>query len=321
MLPKLSLLNLPCLDFQRTLWHYQNFCTEAGAPCYPGDPKLVGACLSLRASNSQSVSMVDKLYCAIAHEHKKQFLPSPTEHPTIRLLMRSIRRHLSRPRQPVAPLGPDHLLKINTHLHQLGPSASLETWRTIWRANIQYYSACRFSEINGLTHSELKIHTQPLPHLTLHIKKSKTDQNGEGFIKHVYPVTSQPLLCPLRLTKLYLARLKCHLPPGKNYEGFLQPRIRFDKQKQIQIPLPSYNIGYSSCLDETRQLMQHLNIEGRFGEHSGRRGAATQIALNGGSVLDIQNAGNWKSSSNAQKYVDSSCRQKSDLARLLLPKP
>lgn len=264
--------------------------------------------------------MVDKLYCAIAHEHKKQFLPSPTEHPTIRLLLRSIRRHLSRPRQPVAPLGPDHLLKINTHLQKKGNSAPLELWRTAWRANIQYYSACRFSEINALTRSEVQFREQPVPHLTLYIKKSKTDQNSEGLTKYVYAVSSEPLLCPIRLTKLYFARLSLHLPKGTPYQGFLQPRIRFDKSKNFQIPLPTFNIGYSSCLDETRQLLRDLNIEGRFGEHSGRRGAATQIALNGGSVLDIQTAGNWRSSSNAQLYVDANARQATDLAKLLLPK-
>ena len=154
---------------QRTLWHYQHFCDEANIPQYPGDPKMVGACLSLRAQNSSSVSMVDKLYSAIAHEHKKRFLVSPTEHPTVRLLMKSIRRHLSKPRQPVEPLQPAHLQIINSHLADLSSQASLEMWRTVWRINVQYYGACRFSEINCLTIADVCVQTYHTLLVTLQI--------------------------------------------------------------------------------------------------------------------------------------------------------
>lgn len=263
--------------------------------------------------------MVDKLYASIAHEHKKKFLPSPTEHPTIRLLMRAIRRHLARPRQPVEPLGPHHLLQINKHLQKQGSNATLELWRTIWRANIQYYSACRFSEINSLSDKEIKIDKQPSLRMSVTLKQSKTDQHREGLTKYIFPVPSEPLLCPIQLTQNYLLKLSAHLTPGQTYQGFLQPKIRFCRQTCQQIPLPTEKIGYSSCLDETRQLLQSLKIPGRFGEHSGRRGAATQAAANGGSLLDIQTLGNWKNGSNAQLYVDSSRRQSTNLSKLLLP--
>ena len=263
--------------------------------------------------------MVDKLYCSVAHEHKKRFLTSPTDHPTIKLLMKSIRRHLARPRQPVQPIEPAHLLQINRHLKQQGDSANLELWRTVWRTNLQYYSACRFSEINQLSTSDVQIRPPPNSCLVIQIRCSKTDQFREGLEKFVFPVTSEPLLCPVRLTQLYLKRLGQHLPSGKTYQGFLQPRVRYEKSLKQQIPLASQQIGYSSCLDETRQLLQLLQIPGRFGEHSGRRGAATQAALNGGSLLEVQTLGNWKSGSTAQKYVDLNARQKESLSRLLLP--
>ena len=287
---------------------------------YPGDPKIVGACLSLRAKESESVSMVDKLYSSIAHEHKKRFLSSPTEHPTIRLLMKAIRRKLSRPRQPVEPLTPCHLQAINRHLTQLGANATLEVWRTAWRTNLQYYSACRFGEINALTTSDITISCSPSLLLTLHIRQSKTDQVHEGLTKFVHGVTDNPLLCPVRLTQLYLNRLGLHLPTGKPYQGYLQPRVRFDSKLKMQIHLPQQKIGYTSCLDETRQLLTTLNIPGRFGEHSGRRGAATQAAANGGSLLEIQTLGNWKSASNAQLYIDDQSKKDPKISKLLLPK-
>ena len=140
---------------QRTIWHYETFCEEAGSEPYPGDPKIVGACLSLRATESQSVSMVEKLHGAIAYEHKIRFQNPPTDHPSLKLLMRSVRRNLSQPRSPVTPLTLDHLLLLNQHLESLGEKADLVTWRTVWRLNLEYYTMCRFSEVNPLTTKEL----------------------------------------------------------------------------------------------------------------------------------------------------------------------
>ena len=301
------------------MWHYHHFCEQANVAPYPGDPKLVGACLSLRAKDSNSVSMVDKLYSAIAHEHKKLFLTSPTEHPTIRLLMKSIRRQLARPRQPVEPLQPAHLQLINDHVLSLESPASLEVWRTAWRMNMQYFSACRFSEINCLTTADIKIQTRPTPVLILQIRQSKTDQLKEGLTKYLHGNPETANLCPVRLTQLYLTRLRCHLPLGEAYQGFLQPRVHLDPKLGYQRPLAGQKIGYISCLDETRRLLLTLGISGRFGEHSGRRGAATQAAANGGTILDIQTLGNWKSASNAQLYIDQQSKKDPKLAKLLQP--
>lgn len=264
--------------------------------------------------------MVDKLYCAISHEHKKRFMESPTDHPSIRLLMKSIRRHLAQPRRPVEPLTPEHLLSMNQYLTDLGLESSLELWRTVWRNNVQYYSACRFSEINALRHDDLIFQTYPTECFILEIRKSKTDQLKQGVRKYLHVVTENKLLCPVRLTHLYLARLQSHLPPNSVYQGFLQPRVRYDVKKKRQIPLAEQKISYTSCLEETRELLQKLNIPGRFGEHSGRRGAATQAAINGGSLMSIQAIGGWKSSSTAQKYIDKHESSQPELSRLLLPK-
>lgn len=307
------------ISFQRTLWHYHEFCRELGQEPYPGNPKTIGACLSLRAKKSQSVSMVDKLYCAVSHEHKKRFLDSPTDHPSVRLLMRSIRRHLAQPRCPVAPLTPAHLLSMNQHLLDLGSTSTLELWRTVWRNNMQYYSACRFSEINNLHSSDISVQLKPEACVILHIRKSKTDQLQIGAKKYIHSIASNTTACPVRLTLLYLARLRSHLPSTTPYCGFLQPRVRLDSKLKKQVPLSQHKISYSSCLEETRALLQLLNIPGRFGEHSGRRGAATQAAANGGSLLEIQTLGGWKSSSNAQKYIHQQTENNSKLSKLLLP--
>ena len=58
---------------------------------------------------------------------------------------------------------------------------------------------------------------------------------------------------------------------------------------------------------------------GRFGEHSGRRGGASTAAQNGATIPEVQVLGNWKSSSCAQKYVEQTASQKEKISRLLYP--
>jgi hypothetical protein len=263
--------------------------------------------------------MVEKLHASVSHEHKIRFMISPTEHPSIKLLMKSIRPKYTKPRQPVQPLELDHLRKMNQHLETLEIKDNLKAWRTVWRQNILNYTLCRFSEVNCLTTQDLTITMTPQLQIDLVISHSKSDQEGQGVVKSLYPINSDPLMCPVRLTQRYLARL-AYPDKTKPYDGVLQPRIHFDAKLGIQIPLSNQVVGYSNCLEESKKLYSSLNILGRFGEHSGRRGGATTAASNGASIQDVQSLGNWKNSACALKYVDQSATNKERVSRLLYPK-
>lgn len=286
---------------------------------YPGDARLVGACLSLRASHCQSVSMVEKLHAAISYEHKIRFMNSPTEHPSLKLLMRAIRREYSQPRNPVLPLELAHLQQMNLHLETTDEKNNLVLWRTVWRMNISFYTLCRFSELNCLTTDDLSFLETPSPHVRIRIKKSKTDQEGVGDTKYLYPVSSDVLLCPVRLTKSYLARL-AYPAKDKPYVGHLQPRVQQCSKLNAQIPISHQTVCYTNSLEDGKKLLSELGIQGRFGEHSGRRGGATAAACNGASIENIQSLGNWKSSNSAIKYVAQDLTQKEKISRLLYPK-
>jgi integrase len=263
--------------------------------------------------------MVEKLHAAVSYEHKLRFMPSPTENPSIKLLMKAVRRKFTKPRNPVQPLDLSHLLQLNLHLENLEKSDNLIVWRTVWRMNMLYYTMCRFSEINCLKINDVQIHQEPSLHISIQICKSKTDQNGQGDIKYLYPVTNNKYLCPVRLTQKYLDRLSLHLGAGHRYQGYLQPRVHRDVKRNMQIPIPDKLICYSTSLEESKALLGKLGILGRFGEHSGRRGGASAAAQNGASIQEVQVLGNWKSSSCAQKYVEQTASQKEKISRLLYP--
>ena len=104
------------------------------------------------------------------------------------------------------------------------------------------------------------------------------------------------------------------------YSGAMQPRIHFDSKLNQYSPLSNQIVSYSNSLDDSRHLFQLLNIPGRFGEHSGRRGGATAAAQNGACVADLQQLGNWKSSSCALKYVDNDPTKQEKISKLLYPR-
>ena len=44
----------------------------------------------------------------------------------------------------------------------------------------------------------------------------------------------------------------------------------------------------------------------KYGEHSGKRGMASQAAANGATEEEIRDGGNWASNSTARKYIQQS---------------
>ena len=72
------------------------------------------------------------------------------------------------------------------------------------------------------------------------------------------------------------------------------------------------NVGKNTIADCPRVIARWNEREDweTFTSHSFRRTAATRMAENGATILDIQIAGGWKSEKIARKYVESSNKTK-----------
>ncbi len=162
------------------------FCSQNNLPPLPADPYHVASCVALCASETSSVSAADTLAAAIAFEHVKNFLPSPTTHATFRLLMRSIRMNFGRERNPATPLSLTHLRLMMDHLLRSGQHgengllASLTVWRTVWRITLEFYTLGRFSDISSLQRSSIVFKAKPKPHLVVKFLSGKNDIYSEG---------------------------------------------------------------------------------------------------------------------------------------------
>ena len=302
-------------QYKGALQRWETFCAQNGLPLTPAEPAHVAACLALTASESQSVSAVEKLVAAIAFEHRRQFLPSPTSHESISLLLRSIRRHLTVERQPKQPLTHEILRRMADHLQMPehgrdGLLASIVLWRTVWRAHMEFYTLGRFSDIVRLHRNDVVILDEPKPHLVVKFLGGKTDIFSEGSNRIVCSHDPTDRYCPVRLTELYFLRL------GLTYSGYLMPRSQL--RDGLLVPDPDRALSYTTSLEDLRNLLSLLGYDStKFGEHSGKRGGATAAASAGLSAASLQRLGQWRSPRMPTIYTDLDASERLRLASFL----
>ena len=70
-------------------------------------------------------------------------------------------------------------------------------------------------------------------------------------------------------------------------------------------------------MDDLKKLLTQVGIEGRYGEHSAKRGGATQAAENGMPLETMKRFGGWKSDSVPVKYMDRSITSKIEMSKML----
>ena len=300
-----SHLFITCLCFFSTIvsmifWLF--FFQENGIPKFGADHKQLAACLSLVMLRDGSYSKVVMLSSAIAHEHRFWMLPSPTLNEKISLLFRGFRNEPPQMRTPKSPITEDILSKM-FHLYRPvngrdGLCASLVLWRTVWRVSIEYHTLCRFSDIVKLQRKHVIYKSSPSPHLQILFQGGKNDQYSEGS-KRIVASNINEEICPVKLTLNYFQFL------GPSYSGCL---VFLCTAKNV--PNPVKPVPYSSALSDLKKLLQSFGCDPKlYGEHSGKRGGATESQL--------KRLGGWRSDVMPSKYVDLSLPSRISMSQLL----
>ena len=99
---------------------------------------------------------------------------------------------------------PITLSTLRALVGNLSDNSSLQQWRTTWRTTISFYGFLRWNEVSNLLAQDLAWSKDSL---TLSIKKSKTDQLAKGAAVTVKRTDQNNAVCPLNITRAYLAKL------------------------------------------------------------------------------------------------------------------
>ena len=132
---------------------------------------------------------------------------------------------------------------------------------------------------------------------TLLIRASKSDQQGEGSTRYVGPAT--------------LAAVNRYLEAAGHAAGPLFRQVRRGVVMPANDPL-----GADSIRAIVRRRAAAVDgIAGRIGGHSLRVGSARELAADGASVAELQQAGGWKSPTTPGVYIRREAAARGPVAR------
>ena len=147
-------------------------CHARGASPLPAHPGLVAAYLSDLAQAGRKASTIGRRAAAIAHRHKLAGLEPPTNAEGVRAMLRGIRRTIGTAPDRKSPATADVL----TAMLRLCPN-TLAGKRDRALLALGFAGALRRSELVALEVEDL---SEVPDGLRVRIRRSKTDQSGEG---------------------------------------------------------------------------------------------------------------------------------------------
>lgn len=176
------------------------WCAREGVDSLPAQPATVANYLATcadgdAAQRQLAVATLERRLVAISRAHELVGHPSPSKDEWVRTVMKGIRRERSTAQRQVAPIGVTVLRQALAAL----PDTLLGT-RDRALLLIGFCGALRRSELVGLDVGDLKFVPEGL---ALTLRRSKTDQEGEGVVKGI-PLGTCAATCPVRAAQAWI---------------------------------------------------------------------------------------------------------------------
>ena len=168
------------------LRHFSAWCEAEGiAPPLPASPETVAAYVAHLAEAGAACSTVDQSMAALAAAHRAIGAPSPTEGPLVRRTVKGYRReHGTAPKKKDAAT----LEVVRTLLATRAGGSSPKDVRDAAIIALGFAGAFRRSELSALDAEDLRWTLRDGEEILLiTVRRSKTDQEGQGLVKAIFP--------------------------------------------------------------------------------------------------------------------------------------
>ena len=260
---------------------FENWCYSRKIKSLPAAPEAVAVFLSSQAAGGRRPSTLTRRVAAIRYFHLMGGITdSPTASEIVRSTMKGIRRALGSAKVQKAPATADRLLKMVKQVPD-----SLKGCRDRAILLFGFAGAFRRSELSQLLVGDLE---EVPAGLRVHIRKSKTDQEGEG---QIVPILKGSQACPVEAVKTWLEKAK--VPKGPVFR-------RFGKGNRIfETALTPHSIGQ---IVKKYAGKAGFNPE-EYAGHSLRSGFLTSAAMNGASIFKMMDISRHKSMDTLRGYV------------------
>ena len=264
---------------------FASFCSKHAFDSLPTEPKIISLYFTHLSKNSK-ISTLRRRLVSISMVHKLKGHYLDTKHPLIIENLMGIKRLMGSYQKGKKPLLIKHLkLLINVINEQKFKEIKKARDKTI--ILIGFGGGFRRTELTSINYEDLEFVTEGLKII---IKRSKTDQFGEGMVKGL-PYLSNELYCPVINLKKWLELSKINSGPIFR---------RFAK---------GLSLTNNRLTDQSVALLikNYLNLAGiensDYSGHSLRSGFATVAAESGADERSIMSMTGHKTTQMVRRYI------------------
>ena len=288
-----TLINLKNSKAKNTIRAYKSdfkdfglFCTQNGFKSLPSEPKIISLYLTQLSTKDVKISTIKRRLVSIGVIHKFKGYYLDTKHPLILENLMGIKRRKGSIQNGKKPLLINNLKRlINAIDHQKKEQIKIFRDRTI--ILIGFSGGFRRNEIVSLDYDDLDFVEEGLK---INVKRSKTDQFGEGSIKGL-PYFDNSQYCPVLSIKKWIEISKIN--SGALFRRFTK----------------GSNLSEKRLTDQTVALLikEYLDLAGinskNYSGHSLRSGFATTAAEAGAEERTIMAMTGHKSTEMVRRYI------------------
>jgi len=288
-----TLLNLKNSKSNNTFRAYKSdfkdfeiFCVQNGLKSLPSDPKIVSLYLTHLSTKDLKMSTLKRRLVSIGVIHRLKGHYFDNKHPSIIENLMGIKRRKGINQEGKKPILISHLKAIINVIDQVD-KAEIKKLRDRTIILIGFSGGFRRNEIVSLNFEDFDFVNEGVK---IHIRRSKTDQFGEGSIKAL-PYFDSSEYCPVISLKKWIKISKINSGPIFR---------RFSK---------GLKLSEKRLTDQTVALLikEYLNIAGidskNYSGHSLRSGFATTAAESGAEERSIMAMTGHKSTEMVRRYI------------------
>ncbi len=283
------------------------WCRARGRAAFPAAPEDVTAFIAEVGAQGRAVATIRRYMASLSRLHRSARAADPTRDPDdqVMLAVRKLARAVGTRQRQATPMHDTDRDKMVAALGWDDPKGRgrIMATRDIRDAALictLYDGLFRRAEVIGLRIEDLEFFEEQDGLILL--RRSKTDQEGEGDLRYLSPQT-------MVWINRWLVRLRdaeqARLPKGDRAAqgtapmptGPLFRRVR--REGIIGLDPLSPN----SVVLILERAAKRAKLDQRFSGHSGRVGAAQDLDAQGFTTLQIQGAGAWKSPAMVARYT------------------
>ena len=287
-----TLNNLKSSKANNTLRAYKSdfkdfggFCAKHGFDSLPTEPKIVSLYLTHLSKNSK-ISTLRRRLVSIGMVHKLKGHYLDTKHPIIIENLLGIKRVKGSYQKGKKPILINHLKSIINVIDEQKID-EIKKARDKALLLVGFAGGFRRTELISIDHEDLEFVTEGVKII---IKRSKTDQFGEGMTKGI-PYFSNPKYCPVNNLKKWLEL--SNIKSGPIFRRFAKGSV-----------LTNYRLTDQSVVLIIKIYLNLAGIENKnYSGHSLRSGFATVAAESGADERSIMTMTGHKTTQMVRRYI------------------